>query len=157
MFASQMYNGIHRITNHHQDSEDVLQQSFIKIFNKIEVYEVTRGTVFNWMYRICINEAISHIRKKKIHFVDISEIKNDSDYTENIIDEMTIDYIMDAIKQLPDIYRIIFTLYEIEGYNHIEIGGKLNIGVPTSRSYLSRSKTQLRKILNEQMIEINSL
>lgn len=70
---------------------------------------------------------------------------------------MTIDYIHNAIKQLPDIYRIIFTLYEIEGYNHIEIGEKLNIGVPTSRSYLSRGKEQLRKVLKERMSQIDTL
>jgi len=62
---------------------------------------------------------------------------------------MSIDYIADAIMKLPELYRIIFTLYEIEGYTHREIANQLKIGVPTSRSYLSRAKSKLQDHLSE--------
>ena len=73
LYATPMYRAVYRITNHHHDAEDVLQLAFIKVFNKVETYNADHGTVFNWMYRIAINEAISHIRKMKIHFLEIDK------------------------------------------------------------------------------------
>jgi len=157
MYAGQMYRAIFRITNQHEDAEDVLQQSFVKIFNKLETYNSESGTVFSWMYRICINESISLVRKKKFHFLEIDDARDTQEETGNVINQLNIEYIHYAIKQLPDINRIIFSLYEIEGFSHQEISDQLMINVATSRSYLSRAKLKLRGILNHEMSKINSL
>jgi len=149
LYIDRLYHTTQRITNNRHNTEDVLQQAFVKIFQKLETYKPESGNVFSWLCRICINEAISQRRKKKFHFVEVNEEMPIIDSRSNMLEEMSIDYIADAIMKLPELYRIIFTLYEIEGYTHREIANQLKIGVPTSRSYLSRAKSKLQDHLSE--------
>lgn len=157
LYIDRLYHTTQRITNNHHDTQDVLQQAFVKVFNKIETYNQEYGTVFSWMCRICINEAISHLRKRKLTFLEITTQCHVEVNEANALESLSIDYIANAIEKLPDAQRLIFTLYEVEGYTHDEIAIQLKISTPTSRSYLSRAKSKLQSLISVEMNKINSL
>jgi RNA polymerase sigma-70 factor, ECF subfamily len=134
------------------ESEDILQDSFIKIFknlSKLRDFSNIRG----WMKRILINTAINHQRGKLYLFpmVDIEYLKKG--YDESIaLADFSFDELLGMIRLLPAGCQLIFNLYAIEGYNHKEIAGKLNISEGTSKSQYARAKTILqKKLLDESM------
>lgn len=149
-YAKNMYNTAFRILNHRAEAEDVLQDSFLEVFTKINEY---RGdsTFGAWLKRIVVNRSISEIRKRRIAFVE--HIDEDSIAEPEPIVELTIsdEYLINAIKKeinnLPDGYRIVLSLYLLEGYDHVEIAQILNISESTSKSQYSRAKEKLRLAL----------
>ena len=147
-----MYNTSLRIVNNMMEAEDLMQESFLSAFSKINTYQgnVSFGA---WLKRIVINKSIDSLRRKKINFEVLNgnhtEIKeketlNDFDYNNHLIKE-----IKEAIKMLPDGYRIVLSLNMIEGYNHREVGEILNINESTSRSQLARARKRLIDILKK--------
>ena len=132
------------------EAEDVLQEGFIKIFDKIEKYD-NKGSFEGWIRRLMVNTAISNYRKnlKRYYKLDIEEpvvqglssAWTGSDYTK--------DELMGVIKSLPDGYRMVFNLYAIEGYKHKEIAELLEINETTSKSQYSRAKKQIQLKLVE--------
>lgn len=131
------------------EAEDNLHNAFIEIFTNIGNYKNT-GSFEGWMKRITINKAIDSYRKT-IQLVPVKDnLPDDTDVTE---DEMNLppDYILALIQQLPDQYRLVFTLYELDDYSHKEIAVMLSISESTSKSNLHRAKSILKeKITNRQ-------
>jgi RNA polymerase sigma factor (sigma-70 family) len=129
------------------DPLDNLQDAFIKIFKYLNTYNEQNGSFDAWARRIVINTALSKLNKKTI----VEVISNFQDYDFEDIDLIAsndnIKHLMEVIEQLPDGYKQVFCLYEIEGYSHKEIGNMLNIKEATSRSQLNRSKLFLRDML----------
>ena len=130
------------------EAEDVLQEGFIKIFDKIKLYN-NQGSFEGWMRRLMVNTAISNYRKnlKRYYKIDINEpsVKGVSQDWSNC--DYTKDELMHVISTLPDGYRMVFNLYAIEGYKHKEIAELLNIDETTSKSQYSRAKKQLQEKL----------
>lgn len=157
LYVDRLYHTTHRITNNHHDTQDVLQQAFVKVFHKLETYNAKYGTVFNWMCRICINEAISHLRKRKLTFLEVANQIPIANNESNALDHLSVDYIAIAIEGLSDAQCVIFTLYEVEGFSHDEIAIQLSISTSTCRSYLSRAKSKLQTLIIEEMNKINAL
>ena len=144
-----MYNTSHRIVNNVQDAEDIMQESFLSAFDKIDSYEgnVSFGS---WLKKIAVNKSLDYLRKNKFSYTSDDEIKNiaiDEDDIVSIDENNTLDKIKSAINQLPDGYRIIVSLYLLEGYDHDEISQILGISSVTSRTQLSRAKKKLKQIL----------
>ena len=131
------------------DPMDNLQDSFLKIFKYIKSYDTTKGEIYTWMRKIVVNCAIDKLKEK--HRMTIPFSPHQMTQNLNIVestDKYEAEHLMHAISQLPEGYRQIFCMYEIEGYSHKEIGEIMDIGESTSRSYLSRSKEQLKKMLS---------
>ena len=131
------------------DPMDNLQDSFIKIFKYIHKYDASKGELFTWMRKIVVNCAIDKLKEKHkmvVHYSSEQMIQG-LDISETS-DKYDAEHLMHAIAQLPEGYRQIFCLYEIEGYTHREIAQIMDIGESTSRSYLSRSKEQLKQIVS---------
>lgn len=128
-----------------KEAEDLLQSSFIDVFNNLSKfnYQSTPGA---WIKRIVINNCINHIRKKKLNVVTMDEQVNITE--EETLDDFSPDIqpILLAISQLPDGYRLIFNLYAMEGYDHVEIAQVLNISVATSKSQYHRAKKKIREL-----------
>jgi RNA polymerase sigma factor (sigma-70 family) len=152
IYYKSMYNTSLRIVNDPLEAEDLMQESFLSAFRKIGTYkgDVSFGA---WLRRIVINKSIDYLRRKKIKFTGLNEshkeIKeeeplNDFEYSENMIKK-----IKEAMKRLPDGYRIVLALYMIEGYDHREVGEILNINESTSRSQLARARRKLLDILKQ--------
>ena len=150
LLVLKMYNTVHRVLANREDTLDCLQNGFASIFKKINNYDADKGAFVSWATRIFINEALGMIRKRKMRFEEISDnviiLNNES----TAIDTLEAEYIMELIADLPDQYRIIFNLYEIEGYSHKEIAQKLNIGESSSRTYLTRAKLKLKKQIRKK-------
>lgn len=125
------------------EAEDNLHNAFIEIFTNIKNYK-NIGSFEGWLKRITINKAIDSY-KKSIQLVPIKEdINEDTDVTDAEM-YMPLDYILSLIQQLPDQYRLVFNLYEIDNYSHKEISEMLSISESTSKSNLHRAKLILKE------------
>jgi len=136
------------IKNSH-DAEAVMIAGFFKVLTKIENFN-SKGSFEGWIRRVMVNECISHLRKKNpLEIIeDIEEHKQVLDqYSCNDID---VEVIQDAIDALPQGYKLVFNLYEIEGFKHKEIAEMLKISASTSKTQLFKAKKMLQKKLQEQ-------
>ncbi|SDR83756.1 RNA polymerase sigma-70 factor, ECF subfamily [Polaribacter sp. KT25b] len=129
-------------------AEDVMQDAFIKAFKNIHNYnnEVAFGA---WLKRIVINQSIDELKKNKLELVSINEeviVKSVEDDW-NIDCDISIDRIVEVINGLKEKYRLVLTLYLLEGYDHNEISKILNITSNTSRTHLLRGKNLLKEEL----------
>lgn len=147
-----------RFAKNKQEAEDILQDSFIKIYKKIGQFNY-EGSFEGWMKRIIINTAISNYRKyHKVCNIEIDEFilrEEQASFAFDIDEcEFTREEILKAIQSLSPGYRIVFNLYAIEGYSHKEIAEMLNIDISTSKSQYSRAKKilqyRLQQIINKK-------
>jgi RNA polymerase sigma-70 factor (ECF subfamily) len=129
-------------------AEDVMQDAFIKAFKKIDGYksEVAFGA---WLKRIVINQSIDQLKKNKLELVSINEEviakADEDDWT--IESTISVEEVVKSINRLKEKYRLVLTMYLLEGYDHQEISDILHITENTSRTHLLRGK----KILKEQL------
>jgi RNA polymerase sigma factor (sigma-70 family) len=154
LLSKRMFNTSIRIVKNSMVAEDVVQESFITVFKSLGTFR-GEATFENWLRRIVIHKSIDLLRKEKMYFTeDIKELDYpDYEETNNDFepgrDEKLINEIKKQVNELPDGYRIIFSLFYIEGYDHEEIGQILNISASTSRSQLTRAKERLVKQMNK--------
>jgi RNA polymerase sigma factor (sigma-70 family) len=147
LYYKAMYNTSLRIVNDTMEAEDIMQEAFLSAFEKIDTYS---GTVSfgAWLKKIVVNRSLDALNKKKVIFEDIEshfDIRDDSgDDTARYADlDSRVEEVKEAIERLPDGYRVILSLYLLEGYDHDEIADILSINSSTSRSQLSRAKQKL--------------
>lgn len=126
------------------DPMDNLQDSFIKIFDRMHAFDPKKGSIEGWARRIVINTALDKLNKKGIEEVMLEYDQLPPMIEDSIEAAEDIEQLMNIIEQLPDGYKQVFCLYEIEGYSHKEIAEQLNIKEATSRSQLNKSKQLLR-------------
>ena len=153
LYSKAMYNICYRITNDEWEAEDVLQEAFVNAFQHINSY---RGTASfgAWLKKIVVNKAISHVRKKRLEIVPLDNHREFENNTPEVDEEalfLNIEKIRQAVQMLPDGYRLVFSLYLLEGYDHGEIAEILNITESTSKSQYNRSKKKLKEILKEEV------
>jgi RNA polymerase sigma-70 factor (ECF subfamily) len=146
-----MYNTSYRIVRSREDAEDIMQECFIKGFQKMHQIkeEVTLGA---WLKRIVVNRSLDHVRKKKQEtWIEETRIL-DTEAKEPELEsysEVSVDHIKKCMDQLKEKYRIILVLYMIEDYNHREISKLLNIKESTVRNQYTRGKSQLIDLLKK--------
>jgi RNA polymerase sigma factor (sigma-70 family) len=140
-----------RYVDDKSEAEDILQESFLKIFKSIREF-AGKGHFENWIRKIAVNTSITHFHKEKKHYYheEIENI-NDSELNFSISPEKEYETkeLYDLLRTMPKGYRIIFNLFAIEGYKHKEIAIKLNIDESTSRSQYLRAKNWLIKELKK--------
>ena len=145
-YSRAMYNLAYRMMNNREDAEDILQEGFLECFRNIGSFRF-ESTFGAWLKSIIINRCINQIRKKKIDLLYFENLPADLPEEEaDVIYDTT--KIFMGIEKLPDGYRIILTLYLLEGYDHTEISQILGISESTSKSQYSRAKDKLRSILS---------
>jgi RNA polymerase sigma-70 factor (ECF subfamily) len=147
LYYKAMYNTSLRIVNDRMEAEDIMQESFLSAFEKIDTYS---GTVSfgAWLKKIVINRSLDNLGKRKAVFEDIESyigIRDESheDVMRSEEVDVRVEEVKEAIERLPDGYRVILSLYLLEGYDHDEIGEIMKISSSTSRSQLSRAKQKL--------------
>ncbi len=152
-YAGKMMAVCLRYCNSRMEAEDVLQDAFIKIFDKIRGFQ-KRGSLEGWIKRIMINSALksNDKRVRKFEPGSLDHIAEPS-FDSTAVGKMETKALLSIIQKLPQGYRTVFNMYAIEGYSHKEIGGILNISEVTSRTQYSRAKKQLIKLLEEHGIE----
>ena len=154
-YAKAMYNVAFRIVKDIHFAEDVMQEGFLKAFKKINDYkqEVSFGA---WLKRIIVNCSIDFYKKNnqfkiedfdpKLHKVENTTAEN---LETNSFDELKVKQVLDAINELKYSYRMVLTLFYIEGYDSEEISEILKISYANCRTTLSRAKDSLRKKLEQ--------
>jgi RNA polymerase sigma factor (sigma-70 family) len=146
-YSKAMFNVAYRILNNREDAEDILQESFVECFRNIHSFRF-ESTFGAWLKKIIINKCINQLKKKKIDLTlcDTLPVSVYEEEKEEVIYDTG--KIFKGIEMLPDGYRIILSLYLLEGYDHSEISQILNISESTSKSQYSRAKEKLRNLLS---------
>jgi RNA polymerase sigma factor (sigma-70 family) len=144
-----MYNTAFRIVGKVPDAEDVLQEAFTDAFVQLKTFE-HKSTFGAWLKQIVIFKSINFLKRQRFAFTELNENVHDA-VEENDINEeeiwFTVEGIKSKLKELPDGYRTVLSLYLLEGYDHEEIAEILNITHSTVRTQYSRAKQKLLHLL----------
>ena len=162
MFYGKMLAVCMRYISDHDAAQEVLQEGFIKVFDKLEVFDF-KGSFEGWVRRIVVNTAIDSIRKAKrapILKDNDNDFKmdasNEIEQNEKIeMIELKAEKAVEAIQKLSPGYRTVFNLFVIEEYSHKEIAEMLGISEGTSKSNLSKAKKNLKQILTEEFSNLS--
>jgi RNA polymerase sigma factor (sigma-70 family) len=146
LYSKAMFNLAYRMTNNREDAEDLLQETFIDCFRNIGSFRF-ESTFGAWLKTILINRSINHLKKKKVTLILQENLPENTDEVDDDNVSYDISKIFRGIELLPDGYRVILTLYLLEGYDHTEIAQILGISESTSKSQYSRARKKLRNLL----------
>jgi len=151
LYSKAMFNICYRMMNGREEAEDALQEAFITIFGRLDSFRF-ESTIGAWIKRIVVNHCINKLKKRNVELVFQEEIRDAEDTSDSGPDEgeleMNVQKVKTAMETLPDGYRVIFSLYLLEGYDHKEISEILNISESTSKTQYMRA----RKKVKEQLI-----
>lgn len=161
-FYGKMMGVCLRYTKDKDQAQEVLQQGFIKVFDKLSEFDF-KGSFEGWMRRIMVNTSIDMIRKKQRgpmstdedFILEQNSLYETDDDTDLDLTKLKAKYAMEAIQELSPAYQTVFNLYVIENYTHAEIAEILDITEGTSKSNLAKAKQNLRKILKEKFIKLD--
>jgi RNA polymerase sigma factor (sigma-70 family) len=155
LYSKAMLNTAFRIVDNLDEAQDVLQEAFLDAFARINDFrqETTFGL---WLKQIVVHRSINLLRKRKMDLVSINDEQIENIPDEGFDDEEDMQYkvaqVKEAMKRLPEGYRVVLSLYLLEGYDHEEIGQILNINENTSRTQFLRAKRKLAEILKQKGI-----
>ena len=140
-----------RYESQEHEAISILNDAFMKVFGAIKKYDQNKP--FNpWFRTIIVNTAIDHIKKyKKFKNENHMDNAKEMSVSESIISKLGHDEIMKAVESLSTMYRTVFNMHVIDGYRHDEISTLLGISVNTSKSNLSRAKSNLRILLHQKL------
>ncbi len=156
LYAKAMFNICYRMMNNIAEAEDMLQEAFCEAFRRLETFRF-ESTFGAWIKRIVINRCINELKRRKIeleygdHVYQV-DLTDEIDEGENL---MQVEKIKKAMGLLPDGYRVVFSLYLLEGYDHQEISEILGISESTSKSQLARAKKKLLEIIKAGSYEFS--
>lgn len=133
-----------RYSPNYVEAEDNLQDAFITIYRRIEQYS-GKGSFEGWIKRITVNTALQKYRKQKVYDLTYEEqLADEEGEVEVETDTVPLKYLLQIIQELPHKYRLVFTMYVLDGYTHKEIGEMLGISDGTSKSNLARARGILK-------------
>jgi RNA polymerase sigma-70 factor (ECF subfamily) len=140
-----MYGLCLQYSSSEEDAQDILQDGFIKIFNKLEQVK-TPAALPGWIRRVIINTALEKYRSQVL-LQRVDEVKEEIGELpgNEVFEDLTCEELVGLIQTLTPRYRMVFNLYAIEGYSHQEISDKLGISTGTSKSNLSRARAILQE------------
>lgn len=152
LYSKAMFNICYRMMNGREEAEDMLQEAFTTVFHRLDSFR-NESTIGAWIKRIVVNQCINELKRKKLDLTFRDDVAG-FEGAEEEVDDSHIQYevsrIRTAMEALPQGYRIIFSLYLLEGYDHREISEILNISESTSKTQYLRAKNKIKVILNEQ-------
>jgi len=151
LYAGKLFALSLKYSRNYQEAQDNLQNGFITIFDKMEQFNF-EGSFEGWLKRIIINTALQTYREKNVLNLVTEQIPEEVDL-EMDEEQVSLDFLLKLIQELPNRYRLVFNLYVMDGYSHREIANMLRISEGTSKSNLSRARVILRdKIELDQSI-----
>lgn len=139
-----------RYSANDQDAEEIMNDSFLKVFSNLDKYNETLS-LKSWIRAIVVNTAIDYFRKNRQRLVTevydelgMPELK---DLNEDVISSISADEILELVRKLSPVYRMVFSMYVIDGYPHKEIAEKLGIKEGTSKSNLQDARRKLQALI----------
>lgn len=154
-YSPKMLAVCYRFARNREDAEDMLQESFIRVFTQIHQFQ-SKGSFEGWIRRIIVHTCINHLKKhKKFNdSVDISQAHTLQVREDSVPSIIQAKQVVECIRMLPIGYRTVLNLFAIDGYTHREIAQMLDIEESTSRSQYTRAKAMLEQILVQKKIII---
>lgn len=152
LYSKAMFNICFRIVGSQEMAEDVLQESFVNAFQNLKSFQ-GKSSFGAWLKRIVVNKAISYLRKNQLEMVMMDDNMEVADVEGINEDELVlkIESVREAVQRLPNGFRVVFSLYLLEGYDHKEIAEILEISESTSKTQYNRAKKKLKDILKEEI------
>jgi RNA polymerase sigma-70 factor (ECF subfamily) len=162
-YSGQMMALCLRYAGDHDEAQDLLQEGFVKVFHKLDMYN-GKGPLGAWIRRTIANNALDHLRRNKREMAHMINLKVEAEF-ENVEEQFEIDgdenalnedKLMDLVQQMPLGYRTIFNMYAVEEYTHKEIAEELGITESTSKTQYRKAKAFMRKLIEaEQKKELS--
>lgn len=155
-YAPRMYAVCLRYARRAAEAQDMLQDGFIRVFNKLAHFRHD-GSLEGWIRRIMVTTAIDHLRRhavRKEHFTADDGV--DAPVPADALDALGVQEVHALLAELPHGYRTVFCLYAIEGFDHAEIGAMLGVGESTSRSQLAKARRMLQQRINELTTHVHT-
>lgn len=152
LYSKAMFNICFRIVGSQEMAEDVLQEAFVNAFQNLRSFQ-GKSSFGAWLKRIVVNKAISYLRKNQLEMVmmdDNMEVADSEGINEDEL-VLKIESVREAVQRLPNGFRVVFSLYLLEGYDHKEIAEILEISESTSKTQYNRAKKKLKEILKEEI------
>lgn len=150
LFGSRLFSVCLKYSRNRAEAEDNLQDSFLLIFKKIGQYK-HKGAFEGWLKRVTINTCLQKYRDQGVFdMIPNRDIEDEEVTTDFAEEEITLDYLLQLIQDLPNRYRLVFNLYVLDGYSHKEISDLLDISEGTSKSNLARARVILKERLEEE-------
>ena len=151
LYSKAMLNISLRIVNNTEEAEDVLQESFIAVFQQIG--KIRSDAEFGgYLKRTVVNRSIDLIRKRKIDFQSLDDAKYVGEELPEEEQRYDIAVLRNCIQELPDGFRIVLSLFIFEDYSHREIGNLLNITEGTSKSQYNRARKKLAELYQKKLL-----
>lgn len=150
-YKAEMFMVCMRYAKSKAEAEDFLQDGFVQVFRDLHQFDTARGSLQGWVRRVVVNKVLQHLRKKKLQFAsaDVADFSNQLPNNEDVLSMLSAKEIIQLIQQLPDGYRVVFSLFMLEGFSHQEIAEQLNISESTSKSQLHKARHSLQRSVNE--------
>lgn len=144
-----------RYSPNYTEAEDNLQDAFLTIFKKMGQYE-GKGSFEGWLKRITVNTVLQKYRKQRVfEIVDEAQIEDEAD-DEIESEGVPLNFLLKIVQELPDRYRLVFSMYVLDGYQHKEIAELLGISDGTSKSNLARARNILKAKVEDYIKNNNS-
>jgi RNA polymerase sigma-70 factor (ECF subfamily) len=156
MLAPKMFGVCLRYSKDRTEAEDNLQEGFIKVFTYLKNFR-HEGSLEGWVRKIMVNVSLEKFRKQHIMYpVEDVGLYETTNYSNDIIEKITADELIEMIQELPPRYRMVFNLFVMEGMNHKEISEKMQISEGTSKSNLARGREILKKKVAQLYGEVDT-
>ena len=154
-FSGILFSVCLKYSPNYHEAEDDLQDAFITIFNRIEQFK-GKGSFEGWMKRVTVNTVLQKYRKQRVFNLTNEEQLEEEAVIEIEDNAVPLDFMLKIVQELPDRYRLVFTMYVLDDYAHKEISDIVGISVGTSKSNLARARGIL-KIKVEDYYKVNKL
>jgi RNA polymerase sigma-70 factor (ECF subfamily) len=137
-----------RYSPNYAEAEDNLQDAFLTIFKKVEQFK-DKGSFEGWMKRVTVNTVLQKYRKQRVFDISNEEQLEAAEDDELEDQDIPLDFLLKIIQELPDRYRLVFSMYVMDGYSHKEIADLLGISDGTSKSNLARARGILKNKIED--------
>ncbi len=155
LFSAKLFSICLKYSRNATEAQDNLQDAFITIFKSIKQYK-HKGSFEGWMKRITVNTVLQKYRKERV-FEIVNEERIEDPEVEIEESNISLDFLLQIIQELPDRYRLVFNLYVLDGYSHKDISEMLDITTGTSKSNLARARMILKnKIEDYNLAQVKS-
>ena len=153
-YAAKVFTLCRRYTDNPDDAKDLMQETLIQALDKIATYRYSgKGSLYGWISRIAINLALNQIRRKRWKTVPLDDRRRDDipEPTEEEMEAIPREKLLEWIARLPDVRKAVFNLYCIDGYSHKEIAEMLKISETGSAGMLAKARKQLKEEINRYL------
>lgn len=127
-----------------------MQNIFMECFQSLDKFDEKKGAFKFWLRSLAINQILSAKRKKRLSCISLDEVKFETVYeSASALDDLALEEVMKVLSEMPEQQAVIFNLFVIDGFSHVEIAAMLNINVNTSKSHLHRARKWAIKSLKK--------